>query len=165
MKDKPEQPEEALDRPLVQIDDTNLGRECVRIVSQYRQAAYNAADAGKDVDEAKATLEVVEAEARLHVRNTPGQYGLDKVTEGAINEIVVCQPRVLKAQQRLIKAKHRQDILSAVVATLEVKKRSLTLLVELHGMSYFADVKVSREGKEAVNEQKMRKFARRNEDP
>jgi len=40
---------------------------------------------------------------------------------------------------------------------LEHKKRSLTLLVELHGLGYFSDVKVSEKGREAVNEMLRKK--------
>jgi hypothetical protein len=48
----------------------------------------------------------------------------------------------------------------AVVWALEHKKRSLTLLVELHGMGYFSAPKISPEGKAAVEDMTKRRVRR-----
>ncbi len=138
---------------VTEIDADSLDLECIKLPSNYRQFAFLAAEAKQDVQEAKAFLEVVQAELSRDIRGRPGFYGLDKVTEAALNSLVIIQERYQNSQAALFKAQHRSEMCSAVVWALEHKKRSLTSLVELHGMGYFAEVKVNREGKEAI--QKM----------
>jgi hypothetical protein len=142
---------------VVQIDELNLDKECIRLPSQYLQWASASADAKRDVDELKATLDVVEAEISRDIRSKPGSYGLEKVTESSIKETILVQDRYKEALTEFQEAKHKADIAQAVVWALEHKKRTLTLLVELHGMGYFSNPKVSDRGREAV--EKMTKRA------
>ena len=134
---------------VVEIDENNLDRECIRLPSDYLKFAHLSADKKRDVAEAANRLKVVEADIAKAVRDNPGAYGLEKVTEGAIKEIIISKSQ--KAVRDLRDAEHQADIAHAVVQALEHKKRAVTLLVELHGMSYFANPKVSERGREAVN--------------
>lgn len=137
----------------VQIDELRLNKECVRLPSDYLKAAHQAADSRRDVEDRKNDLEVIEADLCKHIRTTPGKYGLEKVTESAIKEILVLQPEYKEAQGLLIKAKHRQDLDQALVSALEHKKRALSMLVDLHGMSYFNEVAPKTEaGRRSVDE-------------
>ena len=138
---------------VTEIDADNLDLECIRLPSNYRQFAFLAAEAKRDVQEAKAHLDVVQAVEVAKIRSEPGKYGLDKITESALQGTSIVQVKYADAQAALFDAQHRSEMCSAVVWALEHKKRSLTSLVELHGMGYFAEVKVNREGKEAI--QKM----------
>lgn len=145
--------EDQIDRSeeILQIDEHHLDRECVRLPNQYRQAAFQAAEVVRDIDEAKATLKVRESELRLKIRATPGQFHLEKVTEGSIDEIVDINPVIIKQQSAIRKLEHQFSLLKALVSSLEVKKRSLTNLVELHSAGYHAEVKPSAAGREALN--------------
>jgi len=144
----------------VQIDELRLGDECVNLPHNYLQAAHQAADSRRDVEYAKNELEVVDADLCKHIRSTPGKYGLEKVTESAIKEIVVLQPPYKEAQSRLIKSKHRQDLDQALVSALEHKKRALAMLVDLHTSGYFSEVKpTTAEGRQSM-EQKMKERIR-----
>lgn len=145
---------------VVQIDEFNLDKECIRLPSQYLQFAHRSADAKRAVDEAKNALEVVEADLSKRVRDNPGAYGLEKVTESALGAVVLTQPKYQAALQELNKARHESDLSQAVVGALECKKRTLTLLVELHGMGYFASPKISERGREAVDTMMKRKVRR-----
>lgn len=146
----------------VQIDELNLGKECLKLPHDFLQAAHQAADSRRDVEDAKNELEVIDADLCKHIRNTPGKYGLEKVTESAIKEIVVLQPEYKETQARLVKAKHRQDLDQALVAALEHKKRALAMLVDLHGMSYFSEVKPSTAaGRESVDQQRKKEVRTR----
>ena len=136
---------------ILHIDEHRLNKECVRLPNQYRQAAFQAAETDRDLAEAKAERDVVEAELRLKVRGNPEAHGLDKLTEGTINEIVSINPKLAKLDARIRKLKHRQDLEKALVSALEVKKRSLTNLVELHGAGYFAEVRPSEKGREKLD--------------
>lgn len=145
---------------LVEIDPDRLDKECLRLPTQVLHHAEAAAQAKFDLDESKSKLEVVEADFRRQVRDKPGHFRLDKVTEGAINEVVVMLPDYQKAVARVNRAKHNLEIHQAVLTALEHKKRSLTLLVELHGIGYFGEVKPSPRAREAV-ENITRKRVRR----
>jgi hypothetical protein len=110
-------------------------------------------------------MELVEAQLKQQIRSNPGDFGLEKVTEGALCELLLTQPDYQAALKRHNRAKHLYELAQAVVWALEHKKRSLTLLVDLHGMGYFAEPRVSQAGKEAVqNMSKVRSTRRRDDD-
>lgn len=148
---------------LVQIDRLRLDRECIRLPGDYLFYAKAAADARATVDERKIELDVVEAELASKIRKTPAKYGLEKCTEAGIAGLIPLQEEYRVAQKRLNKAKHRLEMNQAVVQALEMKKRSLTLLVDLYSMEYFSDVNVSQKGREAVEEMTKRSVRRRSQ--
>jgi len=148
----------------VQIDEQNLDRECIRLPTQYLQWAHKSADAKRDADDRKNQLEVIDAELSKEIRADPSSFGLEKVTEASIASIILTNPRYQKAVARLNNAKHQADLTQAVVWALEHKKRTLTLLVELHGMGYFSNPKVSERGREAVENMTKRKVRRLRDD-
>ena len=133
----------------VQIDEFNLDKECIRLPSDYLKAANQAADARKDVDELKNEMEVVDADCSKKIRNDPSLYGLEKITEAAVRNVIVLSKKYQAVVSKLNEAKHRLELAQALVSAMEHKKRALTMLVELHGMSYFAEVRPSQRGKEA----------------
>ena len=137
---------------VVQIDEAHLDKECIRLPSDYLKWAHKSADAKRDVDEAKNALEVAEADASRDIRENPARYGLEKVTEKAIGECLATAPSYQAKVRAHIEAKHKAEMVQAVVWALEHKKRTLTLLVELHGMGYFSQPKVSAKGREAVDD-------------
>jgi len=109
------------------------------------------------MDEKKAHLDVVQAQLAKEIRADPESFEIEKLTEAALASTILLQPRYQKALSIFQKAKHDYDLIQALVWALEHKKRSLTLLVELHGLGYFSDVKVSEKGREAVNEMLRKK--------
>lgn len=137
---------------VVQIDPDNLDKECINLPSQYLRHATKAAEFKRDVAELSAELDVVYSEIANDIRSDPTKYELEKVTEAAIKLIVPTLSKYKKAQAALDEARHKTELAQAVVWALECKKRSLTLLVELHGMGWFSNPKISRAGKEAVEQ-------------
>lgn len=135
---------------IVTINPLELDKECVRLPSDYLSIALEAADLRKRLDEFKAEQEVLEADLAKDIRTNPANYGLEKVTEGAISACITSNSKVQAITERTARAKHRLDIAQAVISALEAKKRTLTLLVELHGMSYFAGPNLSEQGKKAM---------------
>ena len=145
---------------IVHIDELNLDRECIRLPSDYLRYSHMAIEARRKFDELKADLDVVEAELAMSIRDNPQHYKLEKVTEAAINATVLTRKRYQEAHHKLLEARHEQEMVQAVVSALEHKKRSLTLLVELHGMGYFSDPKISKRGRDAVEDMMQRKARR-----
>jgi len=142
----------------VEIDKNNLDKECIHLPNDYVVAARQAADVRLDMDEKKAFLDVVQAQLAKEIRADPESFEIEKLTEAALSSTILLQPRYQKALASFQKAKHDYDLIQALVWALEHKKRSLTLLVELHGLGYFSDVKVSEKGREAVNEMLRKKI-------
>lgn len=141
-----------IDPNIVKIDQLALDKECVKLPSDYLKWALAGADLKQEVDTRKAELDTTEAEVAKRVRDMPGKYGLEKVTESAIHAAVQTSAEYQKALVRLNTVKHQLDRSQAVVWALEHKKRSLVMLVDLHGMGYFADPKLSQVGKKVVEQ-------------
>lgn len=146
---------------VVQIDELNLDKECIRLPGDYLKWAHLSADAKREVDELENRLKVVQADLAKDVRANPEDFGLDKVTESGLAAVVLTLPGYQKALVRVQEARHQAELVQAVVWALEHKKRTLTLLVELHGMGYFSSPKVSERGREAVEEMTKRNVRRR----
>lgn len=145
---------------VVQIDEHNLDRECIRLPSDYLKFAHAAAEAKRDEAECKARLDVVEADLSKEIRANPTEFGIEKVTEGSLSATVLTLPQYQKALKRFQDAQYQSNLHQAVVWALEHKKRSLTLLVDLHGMGYFSSPKVSEKGRAAVQEMTKKKVRR-----
>jgi len=143
----------------VQIDEYNLDRECISLSEDYLQAAVAAADAKRELGALENELSVMQADIGLRIRKDPASYGLEKVTESSIQSMVLMQTGELT--QRLADARHDLEIKQALVWAMEHKKRALTLLVELHGMGYFSAPKISKKGKEAVEEMTKKSVRRK----
>lgn len=123
----------------LRVDKYHLDEEWERQPRLYFQWARKAADARAAVAEAKAALEVAEAEVYRAVRAAPVHYGIDgRVTEDQIKAAVVLQPKYQRALKALNDAKHAVDILDAAVSALDHKKRSLEGEVQLFLASYYA---------------------------
>jgi len=137
---------------ITEIDKDNLDKECVNLPSDYRRFAFLAAESKRDVQEAKAYADVVSARLGLQIRKNPAKYDIEKLTESIVSATILVQEEQVEATKALIKVQHRYEMTQAVVWAMEHKKRALTLLVELHGLGYFSDVKMSSKGKEAVEE-------------
>jgi preprotein translocase subunit SecD len=143
------------------IDEHALDKECINLPSNFLRYAHKLAEAKRDVIELKNKLEVVQADLGKKVRDNPAVYGLEKVTEKAIEDVVTRSKEGQAAQREINEAQHNVEMLSAIVRALEMKKSSLTMLVDLHGMGWHANVKVSEEGKRAVEDMTKRNVRRR----
>lgn len=146
----------ARDTKIVEIDPNNLDKECIRLPSDYLQYCFAAVDAKADLDEAKAELDVTEADILADVRDNPHKYGLEisertkAPTDKACAAQVAIDPRYKKMIAKVNELKYEAEIAQAIVNAFEVKKRSIANLIDLHSMGYFSNVKLSKEGKEAV---------------
>lgn len=146
---------------LVQIDENALDRECVRLPTDYLKVSHLSSEAKFEADEAKSELDVTAAELANDIRADPKAYDIEKITETAVQNTLIAQELYQKAQKKLRQATHKARMAESLVWAMEHKKRSLTLLVELHGLGYFSSPRVSKEGKDAIEEANRRKARRR----
>lgn len=119
------------------IDLDRLDEEWVRQPGLYYRYATRLADAQRKHAEAKAALEVAEAELSLQVRKAPEAFlGDVKPTEASVNAAVLLQPKYQKAKTAMIEAKHAVDVLEAAVWALDHKKKGLESAVQLQLANY-----------------------------
>lgn len=167
----PDAEAEELSDSFLRVDKYHLDVEWERQPRLYYQWARKAADARLRMSEAKAALEVAEAEVYRAVRAAPVHYGIDgRVTEDQIRAAVVLQGKYQKAVAALNNAKHEVDVFDAAVSALDHKKRSLEGEVQLFLASYYATPREPRHAEttnagDSMEEQAKNQFYRRGQVP
>jgi len=148
---------------LFDIDIYNLEEEWMRQPKMFGDYSEQLADARKEMNEAKAELELTQATLSNRIRKNPVKYKIEgRVTEGGISEAVLCHPRYRDALASFNEARHKVDLLEGVVKTLDQRKRALENLVDLHGQQYFSvPATKNKELKEAVDRQSKSRSYRR----
>lgn len=126
----------------LEIDQHALDKEWLSQPKKVFKYAQDLAHARKTLDEAKTELDLAEAELDKTIRNDPGEFGIEKLTEKTVQAAIKEQKEYQAAQKELLEAKHAVDILAAAVNALEHRKRALESLVTLHGQQYFSSPSV-----------------------
>ncbi len=119
------------------------------------------AEARRTLAQAKAELDVVEAELSLRVRAKPDEYDLEKVTEAVVSATVEVQPKRKRARQAVVDAQHEVDVLDAAVSAIDHRKKALEDLVQLHLAGYFATPRAPAGVKDEVDSMSQRTTWRR----
>ena len=131
-------------RGVLAIDGSNLHLEWQRQADIYHDAAVDLADIKLELDLAEAKLKVRENEVRNNVRRKPDKYGIVKLTEGAIDEVVAAYPKLAQMQEEILTLKHHAAMAKALVDSLDQKKKALEKLVDLILSDYWAEPKLKR---------------------
>lgn len=153
----------AKDTTIVQIDPNNLDKEVIRLPGDYLKYCFAAVDARAELDEAKAELDVVEADILSDVRENPHKYGLEisertkAPTDKACAAQVAIDERYKKAITRVNELKYEAEVAQAIVNAFEVKKKSIENLISLHSMGYFSEIKMNKDSREVVDKMIERK--------
>lgn len=127
------------DKDLFHLDPDRLDEEWVAQPSLYHEHALVLAEAREHYERAKAERDLVAAELDREVRSDPARFGLDKVTEAAVQTAVATQKRLAQATNAVITARFETDKAQAVVDALEHRKKALENLVQLRLSDYFAE--------------------------
>jgi hypothetical protein len=97
------------------------------------------AEARIKMDAMKDNIEVVKAELDKAIRNDPGSFGLDKLTEVLINNTIILQEDYATALKSYLDAKGEYYDAVNISTAMEHRKAALENLVMLHGRGYWAD--------------------------
>lgn len=122
------------------IDPLRLEVEWVRHPILYGAWAERLAEVQSDYDEIKSATDVTRATVDQEVRENPGNFGIEKLTETSVLNAVTLDPRMKVAVDRLNKARKRVNLHKAAVDALEHRKRALTLLAELWIKDYYSEM-------------------------
>ncbi len=141
----------------VRIDPDALDIEWLRQAELMLLYTRHSANTKKELDDAKERLEVGKARIEMDIRKNPSAYGLEKITEGAIQSTIILQKELLDLSQKFAEARYENDVAIAAVRAIDQKKSALENLVRLLGASYFAGPQVPRDlSKEALEERERK---------
>jgi len=156
-------------RGQLSIDPDNLEQECVMQPLLFCQIGELAAEARADAKKAKEHVEYVKARLKGEMRTNPKTYGLDKVTDKAIEAAVQAHPDTQEAIRDYIESNRAADALSILQTSADQRRAMLKNLVELlvHNFYNSGDVssvkgRKSEQNMEAIVE--MRNQNRRQKD-
>lgn len=144
------------------IDRAALDEEWAGQPELFYEHAEKLAQAKKELEHRKASLEVLKAKVALDVRRNPADYNIhSRLTDKIIEQVVTVDKRVQKSTIVLQSAQHLVNVLTAAVQALDHRKRALEGLVSLHGQSYFASPRVKGPANEIAQEMEKRAVRRK----
>lgn len=152
------------ERPVLSVDENDLVSEWKRQAELYHEWAVAAAAARAEEDQAKAQMELVEAETRVEAMENPSAFGLTKATVDSVNAAVIMDAGFKKAQARYLSCKEERATLEAMVAALDHKKRALESLVQLRVADYYAEPSVPSRMKREEETQRRERVARKTQE-
>ena len=129
----------------MKIDDSALDYECLEQAELMRVYTRHQAELQRDEDVAREELDYIKAELDKKIRMNPDKYGLDKVTEGAINNTIITTDEYQAASKSYINAKFENNSGKGAVRSCDQRKSMIETLTKLHGQAYFAGPKVPRD--------------------
>lgn len=155
----------------ITIDPEALDVEWLRQAALTFKYTAHAAQTRADMDYAREKLDLQRAELDKKIRNSPEAYGITKMTEGALQSVVLANKDYQYAAQLYNNARFENEMAQAAIRAIQDKKTALENLVRLHASNYFAGPKVPRDlGREwqeqqataQVNKNIQKKLIRRN---
>jgi len=127
------------------IDDSALDIEWLEQPRLMMKYIRYASQTSRDLDKAKENLDIVKAEMDLKIRSNPEKYGLEKITEAAIQNTILTSKQYQEVNQTMLDARYEAEMAKGAVRAMEQRKDALENLVRLHGQQYFAGPKVPRD--------------------
>jgi len=126
------------------LNELRLDEEWINQPKLYYTYAAKLARRRKRHEQAKANLNVVESELSREMRRIPKIFGIDKVSESAIEKFIPLQHSYKEALEKVIEAKHEMDIMQAAVDALDHRKKALENLTHLYAMNYFSEPRLAK---------------------
>lgn len=135
----------------LKIDRYNLVAELERQPQLFMDWALQAARAEIETKEAENDYDLVKGEAEKKVRRNPINYGIEKVTEGAIKAEVNRMAKVKKYYRRYLKALADEKVLKRAEKAFQQRKGMLESLVQLNVQLHFAEPNVPQDKREVLD--------------
>lgn len=131
----------------IAIDKSQLDYEWLRQSLLYFKYSELYANAIFERDKAKERLEVVKAKIDLDIRKSPEEYGISRITEGAIASAITLDEEYVEAKNDYLNAVKEVNILAGVKGALEHKKSALETLAKLYLSGYWGEAKIPAEAR------------------
>lgn len=144
------------------INLQNLHLDVAEHAVFYAEIASEGAELKAEVHRLKATLEIVRAEASAEIRVNPAEFGLDKITEAAVQAALNTHAAVIDAQDEYLSAQREYDEVSAVVTAFEHRRSMLNNEVQLHAADYWGTTQCAAIGDtDALREERVKEIIER----
>ena len=128
----------------IRIDESALDIEWKEQPVLMMKYTRHAARMRQELDLAKENLELEKAEIDKEIRQHPSDFGIEKITENAVQNTIITTEQFKEANKRMSEAKFELDIAQAAVIAISQRKDALENLVKLLGLQYFAGPKMPR---------------------
>jgi hypothetical protein len=125
-------------RPLLEIDPNELVDECIVQPKLFLHYAAQQRKAEDDMNDAKAKLKKVDAKLSMKIRKNPEKYGVERLTDKAVNEALIQRPLYIKTLEAYHEAMSIYNMIGVAISCLYQRKDMLEHLVKLHGQSYYS---------------------------
>jgi hypothetical protein len=129
----------------IRIDPSALDVEWLGQAELMIKYTRNAAQARMELDQAKQALDIIRAGLDKDIRELPKQYGIEKVTDKAVESTIITLTEYQEAFQEYLDTKYEADMAQGSVQAFQQRKDALQELVRLHGQSYFAGPSIPRD--------------------
>lgn len=140
------------------IDINNLVDECAKQPYYYGCASCLAAEFQNAFRKAKAHFELTKAAVESEIRAHPEQYGLSKVTDNAVANLVSQQTLVLEARDLMNEANSHMDLANVLVGIFEQKRSMLNNEVQLLSCNYIQSAPLSSRSAVETKEREIAKL-------
>ena len=129
----------------VAIDQSALDVEWLEQAPLMMKYGRHMAERKSEMDLCKEQTDAIRASLDSEVRATPEKFGLAKITETAINNVILLHPDFQEIQDQYAKARYEYEMARVALSAIECRKTALENLVKLHGQMYFAGPSVPRD--------------------
>lgn len=146
-------------KSMLKFDKHGLDEEFLSFPMQFREIGQQSVMAFNERDRMKQRLDVKRAELDSLIRRKPESYGIDKISENAISNVIICNKQYQALYDEFLKCKEEADVLEVLKDAMRMKLTAMTYSVKLYESSYFADGKmprVAKEGRDAAVQEKQR---------
>ena len=121
----------------INIDRFNLEKECAENGEKVIYWGEKWADTEAQKERTKKELDEVRGELDIRIRKNPGNYGIEKITEGVINSLIPLQEKYIEANEKYIEARETAMTLSLVKEAFLQRKDLLLAEVRLFLGGYY----------------------------
>jgi cellulose biosynthesis protein BcsQ len=132
----------------IRIDETSLDIEWLEQATLFLRYSKNAALREKEKDQAKEALDLAKSELDRDIRTNPEKYGIEKITDKVVENIIPTQDQYKEASEAFINAKYEWNVAKGAVDAFNQRKEALENLTRLNGQNWFAGPKVPRDLRE-----------------
>jgi hypothetical protein len=143
----------------LKIDKYALDEEWLKQPTLFINWAEEFVEAQADRDRKKEQLDLIKAELDNIIRSEPEKFGLTKVTEGAIQNIILTEGSYRDAQDKYLTAIKQAKILDVAKEAFDHKKKALENLTQLFLAGYFANSEIMKgDVKDFLTESKSKRI-------
>lgn len=122
----------------LQIDDAALDLELLNQASLFMKYAKNYAFTQRVLDEEKQRLDIVKADIDKQIREHPEKFKIEKVTEGAIQSVILTEGSYNIAYKKYLDAQYEKNMAQNATQAVNMRKEMLEGMIKLLAQSYFA---------------------------